>query len=217
MAAEFAALGARVALIPHGVDIGRFQSVAPDATNGRVNVLAVGRLVEKKGFPVLVEAAALARRLLAVSIVGDGPMRDALAAQIDAAGVADRVTLAGSMTHSDLPQAYANAHIVAVPSIVSAAGDRDGLPNVVLEAMAMGRPVVASDVGAVAAAVQTDATGILVAPGDAVALAAALDRLASNAGLREHLGAGGRRRVERDYELSACTARLIDHLEAVYV
>lgn len=216
VATEFSALGAQVALIPHGVDIGRFQSAHPVTANGRLAVLAVGRLVEKKGFAVLVEAAALAREPLSVSIVGDGPLHDDLVARITAAGLGDRVTLAGPMTHSELPTAYADSHVVVVPSIVNAEGDRDGLPNVVLEAMATGRPVVASDVGAVSAAVETDATGILVPPGDAVALAAALDRLAADAALRERLGAGGRRRVEHDYELGACTARLIDHLAAVY-
>ena len=216
VAAEFSVLGARVTLIPHGVDIERFHPSDPVATNGRLAVLAVGRLVEKKGFSVLVQAAALARAPVSVRIVGDGPLQDELAAQIAAAGIGDRVTLTGPVTHTELPDAYADAHVVAVPSIVNAEGDRDGLPNVVLEAMATGRPVVASDVGAVSAAVEHDVSGILVPPGDAVALAVAFDRLAADAGLREHLGAGGRRRVERDYELAVCTARLIHHLEATY-
>jgi glycosyltransferase involved in cell wall biosynthesis len=217
VAAEFSALGASVSLIPHGVDLSRFQPADPRTSTGRLTVLAVGRLVEKKGFSVLIAAAALTRAALSIRIVGDGPLRDGLAAQIAGAGLGDRVTLAGPMSHTELPQAYADAQIVAVPSVVNSAGDRDGLPNVVLEAMAMGRPVVASDVGAVSAAVETDVTGILVPPGDPVALAVALDRLAGDAGFRQYIGAHGRQRVERDYELGACTARLIDHLEAVYV
>lgn len=216
VASEFADLGARVELIPHGVDLSRFQPADPATSNGCLAVLAVGRLVEKKGFPVLIEAVALARSPLAVRIVGDGPMHDELAARIAARGVGDRVTMVGPLTHDELPAEYAAAQVVAVPSIVNSAGDRDGLPNVVLEAMATGRPVVASDVGAVSAAVQDDATGILVPPGDAVALAVALDRLAADAGLREHLGRGGRRRVEDTYELGVCTSRLIERLEAVY-
>lgn len=216
VASEFAQLGANVSLIPHGVDIGRFQPADPPVATGTLAVLAVGRLVEKKGFSVLIEGVALTRTRVSLRIVGDGPLRDVLAAQVAEAGLDDRVTFAGPMSHAELPRAYADAQVVVVPSVVDAAGDRDGLPNVVLEAMAMERPVIASDVGAVATAVENDITGILVPPGDPVAVAVALDRLAADAGLRHQLGVTGRRRVERDFELGACTTRLIAHLEGVY-
>lgn len=216
VAAEFDAIGANVSLIPHGVDIARFVPQPAVPQNGTLTVLAVGRLVEKKGFPVLVTAAALTRAPISVRIVGDGPLRDELTRQVRETGLDGRVTLTGPLTHAELPAAYAGVHVVAVPSIVNGEGDRDGLPNVVLEAMATARPVVASDVGAVASAITHDDTGMLVPAGDASALAAAFDRLAADPALRHRLADSGRRRVAETYELGACTGHLIAHLEGIY-
>jgi glycosyltransferase involved in cell wall biosynthesis len=215
VAGDLERAGAPVQLIPHGVDLARFRPTpAPPAEV--LTILAVGRLVPKKGFPVLIEAAA---RLLApfrLRIVGEGPERPEIEAAIAAHGLGDRVELAGPRTHDDLPAEFAAAHIVVVPSITDATGDRDGLPNVVLEAMSSGRPVVASDVGAVASAVVDGRTGVLVPPGDAEALAGALEFLADQPDVRERLGREARARVEADYELHSCTARLRAFLETVY-
>jgi glycosyltransferase involved in cell wall biosynthesis len=215
VAGDLERAGAPVQLIPHGVDLARFRPTpAPPAEV--LTILAVGRLVPKKGFPVLIEAAA---RLLApfrLRIVGEGPERPEIEAAIAAHGLGDRVDLAGPRTHDDLPAEFAAAHIVVVPSITDATGDRDGLPNVVLEAMSSGRPVVASDVGAVASAVVDGRTGVLVPPGDAEALAGALEFLADQPDVRERLGREARARVEADYELHSCTARLRAFLETVY-
>jgi glycosyltransferase involved in cell wall biosynthesis len=181
-----------------------------------LTILAVGRLVPKKGFPVLIEAAS---RLLApfrLRIVGEGPERPKIEAAIAAHALGDRVELAGPRTHDDLPAEFAAAHIVVVPSITDATGDRDGLPNVVLEAMSSGRPVVASDVGAVSSAVVDGRTGVLVPPGDAEALAGALEFLSDQPDMRERLGREARARVEADFELHSCTARLRAFLETVY-
>ena len=95
-------------------------------------------------------------------------------------------------------------------------GDRDGLPNVVLEAMSSGRPVIASDVGAVSSAVVDGRTGVLVAPRDVEALAGAIEFLADQPDMRERLGREARARVEADFELHSCTARLRAFLETVY-
>jgi glycosyltransferase involved in cell wall biosynthesis len=215
VAGDLRRAGAPVHLIPHGVDLERFTPTPPP--NGEVlSLLAVGRLVPKKGFPVLIDAAS---RLLApffLRIVGDGPDREALERQIAAAGLEDRVRLVGPRTHDDLPAEYASADIVVVPSVMDATGDRDGLPNVVLEAMSSGRPVIASDVGAVSSAVVDRRTGVLVPPGDAGALAGALEYLVDQPGCRERLGREARARVERDFELHSCTTRLRHFLETVY-
>jgi glycosyltransferase involved in cell wall biosynthesis len=215
VAGDLRRAGAPVHLIPHGVDLERFTPTPPP--NGEVlSLLAVGRLVPKKGFPVLIDAAS---RLLApffLRIVGDGPDREALERQIAAAGLEDRVRLVGPRTHDDLPAEYASADIVVVPSVMDATGDRDGLPNVVLEAMSSGRPVIASDVGAVSSAVVDRRTGVLVPPGDAGALAGALEYLVDQPECRERLGREARARVERDFELHSCTTRLRHFLETVY-
>ena len=148
--------------------------------------------------------------------MGEGPRRAALAATIAAAGLADRVTLAGPATHARLPREYAAAHTVVVPSIEDHRGDRDGLPNVVLEALASGRAVVASDVGAVRSAVRDGRTGLLVPPGDPRALAEALRALARQPDLRTRLAREGRALVERRFELERCAARLHRVLDRAY-
>jgi glycosyltransferase involved in cell wall biosynthesis len=215
VAGEVGLAGVEAQLLPHGVDLLRFRP-AKEPEGAPLTVLAVGRLVPKKGFDVLVDAAAMLRRPLRLRVVGDGPERGELAARIAASGLADRVTLVGPLTHDELPAAYAAAHVVAVPSVRDASGDRDGLPNVVLEALASGRAVVASDVAAIATAVRHEVTGLLVAPGDAAALAAAVNRLAADSALRRRLAGGGRALVERSFALDACTHRLARVLEAAY-
>jgi len=176
----------------------------------------VGRLVEKKGFETLIEAAARLTIRFRLRIVGEGPRRVRLARAIAAAGLAGRATLAGPGTHVDLPAEYARAHVVVVPSVADRNGDRDGLPNVVLEALASARAVVASDVGAVGSAVLPGRTGVLVPPGDAEALARAIERLARRPDWRERLGRQGRAHVERRFELGRCTERLGRVLERAY-
>ena len=215
VAADLRRAGAPVHLIPHGVDLDRFHPTPPP--NGQVlSLLAVGRLVPKKGFPVLVEAAAHVLAPFCLRIVGDGPGREALERQIAAAGLGHRIELAGPRTHDDLPAEYAAADIVIVPSVTDPSGDRDGLPNVVLEAMSSGRPVIASDVGAVGSAVVDGRTGVLVPAGDAGALTGAIEFLADQPECRERLGREARARVERDFELHSCTTRLRHFLETVY-
>jgi glycosyltransferase involved in cell wall biosynthesis len=102
------------------------------------------------------------------------------------------------------------------PSIEDADGDRDGLPNVVLEAMASGRPVIASEIAAIASAVRDGETGLLVAPGDPLALRAALERVARDRALAGAMGAAARTLVQQEFELAACTTRLLDCLESAY-
>jgi len=215
VAGDLRRAGAPVQLIPHGVDLARFRPTPPPPAVV-LRILTVGRLVPNSGFPVLIRAAA---RLLApfrLRIIGEGPARPAIEAVIAEHGLGDRVELAGPRTDADLPAEYAAAHIVVVPAIADATGDRDGLPNVVLEAMSSGRAVVASDVGAVASAIVDGRTGVLVPPGDAEALAGALEFLADQPGMRERLGRAGRARAEADFELRSCTARLKAFLETVY-
>ncbi|HYY99391.1 MAG TPA: glycosyltransferase [Pyrinomonadaceae bacterium] len=207
--------GGAVHLLPHGVDLRRFRP-RPQRQSEELRLLAVGRLVEKKGFHVLLAAVARLDFPFRLRIVGEGPERERLSEIVETHGLTRRVTLEGPLTHAELPDAYAGADAVVVPSVQDSSGDRDGLPNVVLEAMACARPVVASCIGAVGCAVADGETGLLVPPGDACALASALKRLAGAPGLRERLGREGRERVERDYEVGRCTERLYQLLTSVY-
>jgi glycosyltransferase involved in cell wall biosynthesis len=207
--------GGAVHLLPHGVDLRRFSPRPPEPSR-ELRLLSVGRLVEKKGFHVLLDAAARLDFPFRLRIVGDGPERARLSRMIETLGLTRRVTLEGALTHAELPEAYAAANAVVVPSVQDSSGDRDGLPNVVLEAMACARPVVASRISAVGCAVADGETGLLVPPGDASALASALKRLAAAPALRERLGRGGRERVERDYEVGRCTQHLYELLTSIY-
>jgi glycosyltransferase involved in cell wall biosynthesis len=203
-------------LVRHGVDLARFPATDPPAGRGRIELLAVGRLVAKKGFDVLVDAIALVERPVRLTVIGTGPLLGDLQSQIAARRLGDRVELAGRRTHTTLPNEYARAHIVAVPSVVDTAGDRDGLPNVVLEAMASSRPVVASDVAAVSTAVGHGHTGLLVRPGDPAALAAALTSLVDDPARRLTMGRAGRAVVEHDFDLDTCTAQFCRSLETAH-
>jgi glycosyltransferase involved in cell wall biosynthesis len=215
VARDISQSGARINLMPHGVDLSRFCP-RPPAPGGPLRLLAVGRLVEKKGFDVLIAAAARLSFPFRLRIIGEGPERGRLESSIAAAGLEGQVTLCGAKTHAEIPAEYASAQAVIVPSVIDSTGDRDGLPNVILEAMASGRPVVASRVSAIGSAISDEETGLLVPSGDPLALASALERLAGSLSLRKALGRTARERVERDYEVGRCAGRFCDLLDSVY-
>jgi glycosyltransferase involved in cell wall biosynthesis len=217
VAREIRRSGAQVQLLPHGVDLKRFRPRPMPLPRAPLLLLAVGRLVEKKGFHVLLEAVARLDFPFRLNIVGEGPERERLSGLIEKHELENRVTLRGGMTHAELPEAYGQAHLLVVPSIQDRTGDRDGLPNVVLEALASGRPVVASRISAIGSAVEHCETGLLVPPGDPLALAEALEKLYTQPALRERLSLKGRERVERDYEIGRCTERFHELLASVYV
>ncbi len=169
--------GREIPVVVMGVDGERFRRrcAAPD---GR-HVLAVGRLVEKKGFAHLLEAVALleARRPLdACTIVGDGPLRPQLGAQAQRLGLGHRVRFAGAQPPDVVRGELERADLLAMPCVIAADGDRDAMPVVVKEALAMEVPVVASDEVGLPELV-ADEWGRLVAPGDPHALARALDEI----------------------------------------
>jgi glycosyltransferase involved in cell wall biosynthesis len=207
--------GARVHLIPHGVDLERFK-VSPQRASGTFQILAVGRLIEKKGFHFLIEAVSRLKFPFQLRIIGEGPEQERLALMISAYKLSRQVTLCGPRTHDQLPEDYARAHVVAVPSIVDEMGDRDGLPNVVLEAMASGRAVVASDAGAIGAAVRDGVTGLLLPAGDPFSLAWALAWLAEDLPLRARLAVTAREHIEQHYEMENCSERFCHLLEDAY-
>ena len=215
VANELAGSGARVQIVPHGVDLHRFRPERP-APVPTFRLLAVGRLVEKKGFDVLIDALAAVSLPWQLRIIGDGPEREGLASQARVLGFADRVSFGGVLTHDALPGEYSEADAVVVPSVLDRSGDRDGLPNVVLEAMASGVAIVATDIGAIPSAIRSGDTGVLVSPHDRSALAAAITRLGRDAELRASLGASARHAAERLFDVRRCTDRLAFVLREAY-
>ena len=176
-----------------------------------VRLLSVGRLVPKKGHVHQIEACReLARRgrRFRLRIIGGGPLAPELRALIAGAGLADRIELDGERPPAEVQAAYGWADVFWHTGIVDAQGDRDGLPNVVPEAMAHGLPVISSAAGGAAEAVHDGITGLIVDPTDSRALADAVERLADDPARRGQLGAAGRRWVEEHF-LSEANARLL--------
>ena len=206
--------GARVYLLPHGVDLARFVP-SPHPDDARLRVLAVGRLVEKKGFSTLLDAVARLQVPVMLRIVGTGVEQAALEESIDHQGLRETVELTGRRSHEQLPDEYAWSDVVAVPSVVDRDVDRDGLPNVTLEAMACSRPLVASEVSALGDTVHAAGSGLVVPPADADALAEGLTRL-TDPRLRAELGSAGRRYVTEHCDLATCTRRLVERLELLH-
>jgi glycosyltransferase involved in cell wall biosynthesis len=162
-------------------------------------VFAVGRLVRKKGFEYLIDAAATLSRAesgsFAVVIAGKGDLHAELEERARAKRVQDAVMLVGDIDRPSLPSYFAMADIVVVPSVRDAAGNVDGLPNVLLEAMASASAIVASDVAGIPQAIRSGRDGILVAEKDPEALAAAIASLAASEEKRSALGESARTRA----------------------
>jgi glycosyltransferase involved in cell wall biosynthesis len=167
---------APVLLSYHGVDFSRVPLPLFERSS-RPKILAVGRLVEQKGFVHLVEACRLLKekgRDLDCQIIGEGPLRVPLTRQIDQRGLRQNVTLAGSQPLAAVFAAYREATALCVPSVVASDGDRDGIPNVIIEAMSQGLPVVASSVSGIPEIVR-ERSGWPVNSGDVPALVRALE------------------------------------------
>ena len=164
-----------------------------------------------KGYQYAIRACALlGQRGVPVhySIVGDGPFRDRLRELVEELRCSSQIEFRGSLNQSELPPLYREAEIFLVPSVVAADSDRDALPNVLLEAMASGLPCIGSDTLGIPEVLEHDVSGLLVAPGNPVALARAVEELAADEGRRARLGREARRRVEQNYDRDRCLDQL---------
>ncbi len=194
---------ARVHRMYHGIDIGRFhpQGAPPPAPAEQPPViLSVGRLREKKGFEVLIEAC---RRLrdaghpVHCKIVGYGPERARLEELIERFALQGVVELLGKLTHDVLLDLYRGATLFALPCQIGEDGDRDGIPNVLLEAMAMCLPVISTTVSGIPEVIRHRDNGLLVPPRDAQALARAIVSLLTLPAEARRMGVAARETVRR--------------------
>lgn len=195
--------GGDVRCLYNGIDLRTFKP-NPRVARQPGLILAVGRLVEKKGFAQLIEACALlAQRGLdfRCEIVGAGEQRARLASLIADLRLEERVALVGPKPQDALLADYQRAALFALPCIVARDGNRDGLPTVLLEAMACGLPVVATTVTGNPEIVDHGIDGLLTPPEDVPALADALALLLHDDALRRTLGANARRKVEQCFDL----------------
>jgi len=197
----------RIRVIPNGVDIAALTASAaiaedaPDLPTGRPLVVFAGRLEPIKGVETIVRAA---QRLpdVTVAVVGDGPLAAELRELANELGVADRVAFLGRVP--SVPPILAAADVVVLPSF------SEGMPLVVLEALALARPVVASRVGGIPEVVEDGVTGLLVEPGDPEELAVAIERLVKDPALARSLAEAGARIARERYDVGIMRAAYVE-------
>jgi glycosyltransferase involved in cell wall biosynthesis len=211
----------KVDLVYHGLDLERFGTFSRDdeQRDGRnatapVRLLAVGRAVEKKGFDVLLEALA---RLPGefhwrLTHIGGGEQKDALKAQAARLGLADRIDWRGAQDQPSVLSAYRAADLFVLPCRIARNGDRDGLPNVLIEAQSQQLACLSTTVSGVPELITNGETGVLVAPDDVDALTAGLIRLIADPALRQRLGQAGARRVREQFDATAEIHQLVHRL-----
>jgi glycosyltransferase involved in cell wall biosynthesis/SAM-dependent methyltransferase len=210
----------RVYVCPHGVDSQRFQPLDALPVPGQpLVVMCAGRLVPKKGIDVLLRAAPDILRAVPMAeiwVVGDGDYRPVLEAQRDAlpAPLAGRIRFLGQVDWDQMPAMLRRAAVFAAPSVRDSAGNEDGLPTILLEAMACGCPVVASHIAGIPLVIRDNENGLLLPPGDAEALGRAVVDLLKDPQCRARLGSAGRALVEREFTWAAATSQLETSLTA---
>jgi glycosyltransferase involved in cell wall biosynthesis len=205
---------ARITCIRHGLDVGRYVPLAGNLP-ARRSILAVGQLKEKKGFKYLIAACDELQKRgheFSCDIIGEGPLRPELEAQIRELQLEDTVSLHGALDHQDVVDHYRTASLFALPCITALNGDRDGIPNVILEAMAMQLPVVSTRHSGIPESVEDGSSGLLVPQRDAMALADAIEALLVDIGTRRRMGRAGRDIVEGRFDVVTNVKLLMSRL-----
>lgn len=210
--------GCRLRLVRHGLDGRRFPTrLKPVGADGSapehaVDLLAVARAVPKKGLDVLLRALALLPANLhwRLTHIGGGEDRKALQTLADTLGLSARITWRGAQAQDAVLAAYRAASIVVLPSRVADNGDRDGLPNVLMEALSQSCAVVTTPVGGIPELITDGVDGLLAAPDDSASLATAIERLIRDPVLRQRLGAAGCTKVQTAFAFEAGLSHLAD-------
>ena len=196
----------RIHLAYHGVDLTSIPEPCFLKRKKAPSWLAVGRLIPKKGFHKLIDASALLRDRgvdFDVKIIGSGELETALRAQIDRMRLGRQVSLLGELPNERVFEIMGGSTGLVVPSVRDRDGNMDGIPNVILEAMAVGKPVIGSDLSGIPEVVVDRTTGILLPSGDTEKLADGMEELGSNPELAARLGREGRCFVEKHFDLSS--------------
>jgi colanic acid/amylovoran biosynthesis glycosyltransferase len=186
----------RIHRVYNGLDLAQFRRA--DFSSPVPSIIAVGRLIEKKGFVHLIEACRLLKergRSFRCQIIGEGPLEAELRAQIAQFHLQDCVELSGAKPQNEVANYLAMATVFVLPSVIDSAGGMDNLPSVIMEAMAAGLPVIATPIGGIPEMVIDNATGILVAPGDSMALAGAIEKVIVDFSFARRLGENGHARA----------------------
>lgn len=195
-----------------GIDTSLFKPKKPTHNAGPVHIVSAARLVEKKGLMYLIDACEQLKTVLdfRCTIAGDGPLLSELQQRIDGRGLSDLVTLTGEpLLQEDIPDFMAAGDIYCLPCVWAEDGDVDGLPQMLMEAMACAVPVISTQLVGIPDLVEDGQTGLLVAPKDSAGLAEAISKLAQDSHLRQHLAAQGRQRVIDTFSIDKSLQPLI--------
>lgn len=197
-----------------GIDTDHFVPRRRSRTPGEpLHILSSGRLVGKKGFPVLIEACGILQSRgydFRCTIGGSGPDEAALRAQITKLGLDDRITLTGeAIKQEDIPTFMAAGDVYCLPCVWAEDNDVDGLPQMLMEAMACGLPAVSTRLVGIPDLIHDAETGLLVAPHDAEGLAGALMRLGEDEALAQALATNGHKRVTQVFDIDVCLEPLL--------
>ena len=201
----------KIFVVHCGVDSAIFAPRAHTPSNSLFNIVCVARLEQKKGHSYLIEACAQLKAQgvsFRCVLVGDGEQRAQIEGQIKRLGLEDMVILLGQQPRSRVGELLANADVMVLPSVTTAEGRQEGIPVALMEALATELPVVASAISGIPELVEDGHTGLLVPERDPAALAMALARLQNDPELGRRLGAAGRAKVQREFDLQRNTARL---------
>lgn len=201
-----------------------YHSLAIDKYNAQENrkretcmMLSVGQLKEKKGFDYLLRACRILvdhGHTFECQIVGEGPLRGYLESRIKELSLENLVQLCGALPHQKVIEKYQQANFFVLPAILASDGDRDGIPNVILEAMTMDLPIVSTIHSAIPEVVEDGFNGLLVPPGDEHALAEGLEKLITNPDYAEELGSRGRMIVREKFDPLTNSKMLLDQFSA---
>jgi len=199
-----------VAIVPFGTAAGTFSESARQEPNATRQLLFVGRLVERKGIPYLIEAVGILAGQMPVhlNIVGSGPEEPGLMELARARGLEQSITFHGRISPDDLARHYGRCDAFVLPAIVDSRGDTEGLGVVLIEAMSYRRPVIASGVGGIVDLVIDEQTGLQVPQKDSQALARAIARVLTDPDLAQRLGHAGFDHVQQNYSWPAIIRRL---------
>jgi colanic acid/amylovoran biosynthesis glycosyltransferase len=202
----------KIHVVHCGVDTSKFQPNGKNgAQSGPVQILCIGTLHEVKGQKHLIEACRILKKQgipFSCHFIGDGPDEQALAEQTRQAGLNDQIVFHGRLDQEEVLEFLHQADLLVAPSVPSRDGRREGIPVVLMEAMACGLPVVSSRLSGIPEIVSDGVNGLLTEPGDAQAIAEAITCLSVSPALRKQFGTAGRQTIEREFDLPSSARQL---------
>jgi len=193
--------------------LGKFAAL-PHERNELFTILSIGRLTEKKGFDVLLDACRILKdrnvRFQCRIVYVGGDYEDKIFRMYKTLDLRETVQFIPGLPQEGIIEEYSRADCFVLPSVIAGSNDRDGIPVVILEALAMELPVVTTYVSGIPEVIKDKETGLLVEPGSAEQLADSIERLRTDSELSRKLGKAGRDFVNREFEISSCVDRLLN-------